>query len=130
MCLCFLQGCSAASTCLWLVFVEDVDKLFDSFNSVKRAAAGKALRSPLSDSSPHIDQWTKASMGIKSWIFLEDDKPAFKKPTPSQNGWIMDIGAVQHVWRTLKSAGFDYLETRSRITFSWLVYCSGLNFSE
>ena len=35
------------------VFVEDVVKLFDSFNSVKRAATGKALRSPLSDDSPH-----------------------------------------------------------------------------
>ena len=52
-------------------------------------------------------------MGIKSWIFLKGDKPAFKEPTPSQNGWIADIGAVQHVWRTLRSAGFDYLETRS-----------------
>ena len=32
---------------------------------------------------------------------------------PSQNGWIATIAAVQHVWRTLRSAGFDYLETRS-----------------
>jgi len=52
-------------------------------------------------------------MGIKSWIFLKDGKPAFKQPPPSQNGWIADIGAVQHVWRTLKNAGFHYLETRS-----------------
>jgi hypothetical protein len=29
------------------VFVEDVDKLCDSFYSVKSAAPGKALRSPL-----------------------------------------------------------------------------------
>jgi len=32
---------------------------------------------------------------------------------PSRNGWITDIGAVQHMWRTLKIAGFDYLETQS-----------------
>jgi len=95
------------------VFVDDVDKLFDSFNSVKHGASGKPLRSPLSDKSPHIGHWTKASMGIKSWIFLKDGKPAFKQLPPSQNGWIVDIGAVQHVWRTLKSAGFHYLETRS-----------------
>ena len=95
------------------VFVEDVDKLFDSFNNVKRAAPGKALRSPLSEDSPHIGHWTKASMGIKSWIFLKDGKPAFKKLTPSQNWWITDIGAVQHVWRTLRSAGFDYLKTQT-----------------
>jgi hypothetical protein len=93
------------------VFVGNVDELFDSFNSVKRAAPGKALRSPLSDNSPHIGHCAKANKGIKSWIFPKDGKPAFKKPTPSHNGWITDIGAVQHVWRTLKSAGFDYLET-------------------
>jgi hypothetical protein len=95
------------------LFVEDVYKLFDSFNTVKHAATGKPLRGPLSDNSPHIGHWTKANMGIKSWIFLKDGKPAFKQPTPSQNGWITDIGAIQHVWRTLKSAGFDYLETRN-----------------
>jgi hypothetical protein len=94
------------------VFVDDVE-LFDSFNSVKHAAPGKALRSPLSDNSPHIGHWTKACMEIKNWIFLKDGKPAFEKLTPSLNGWIVDIGAIQHVWRTLKSAGFDYLETRS-----------------
>ena len=52
-------------------------------------------------------------MGIKSWIFLKGDKPAFKQLSPSQNGWIRNIDAVQHVWRTLRSAGFDYLETGS-----------------
>jgi len=51
------------------VFVEDFDRLFDSFNSVKRAAPGKILCSPLSDKSPYIVHWTKASMGIKNWIF-------------------------------------------------------------
>jgi hypothetical protein len=68
------------------VFVEDIDKLFDSFNTVKRAAPGKTFCSPVSDNSPHIGHWTKASTGIKSWIFLKDGSPAFKKPTPSQNG--------------------------------------------
>jgi hypothetical protein len=52
-------------------------------------------------------------MGIKSCIFLKDGKPAFKKLPPSQNGWIVDIGAIQHLWRTLRSAGFHCLETRS-----------------
>ena len=95
------------------LFVEDIDKQFHSFNIVKHAAPGKTLHSPLRDKSPHIDHWTKASMGIKRWILLEDGKPAFQKMTPSQNGWIIDIGAVQHVCRTLKREGFDYLETQS-----------------
>ena len=77
------------------MFFDDVDKLFVSFNSVKRAATGKTLLSPPS-ATVLISHWNEESMGIKSWIFLKD-KPAFKKPTPSQNGWIIDIAAVQHL---------------------------------
>jgi len=77
-----------------------MELLIDSFNSVKHASPGKALPSPLIDNSPHIGHLTKASMGIKSWIFLKDGKPAFKKPTPSQNRCIINIDAFQHVWRT------------------------------
>jgi hypothetical protein len=68
----FFVGVFSSEYLPMAVFVEDVDKLFDSFNSVKHAAPGKALRSPLSDNSPHIGHWTKASMGIKSWIFLQE----------------------------------------------------------
>jgi hypothetical protein len=51
-------------------------------------------------------------MGLSSWIFLKDGKIAFNKPPPSQNGWLVIIGAVQSVRRMLKKAGFKYLETR------------------
>jgi hypothetical protein len=44
-------------------FVEDIDRLFDSFNSVKHAAPGKTLFRPGSDNSPQIGHWTKASIG-------------------------------------------------------------------
>jgi hypothetical protein len=97
------------------VFVDETDKLFDSFNSVKHAAPGKTLLYPLSDSSPHIGHWTTAGMEIKSWLFLKDGKPAFKKQTPSQNGWLIDICAAELVWRTLKGAGFDCLGTQCLI---------------
>ena len=81
----FFVGVFSKDYLAMAVFVDDVDELFDSFNSVKHGASGKALRSPLSDKSPHIGHWTKASMGIKSWIF-KDGKPAFKKLPPSQ--WV------------------------------------------
>ncbi|PNF26771.1 hypothetical protein B7P43_G18200, partial [Cryptotermes secundus] len=55
----------------------------------------------------------KPSMGIKSWIFLKDGKPPFLHPPPSQNGWLIDITAAQHVWRTLKDLGFEYLHTQN-----------------
>ena len=57
--------------------------------------------------------WDKASTGVSSWIFLKDGKPAFNKPPLSQTGWLVSIGAVWHVWRMLKEAGFRYLETRN-----------------
>jgi hypothetical protein len=41
-----------------------------------------------------------------------DGKPAFKFPPPLQTGWIVDIAAAQHVWKTLKEAVCDYLETQ------------------
>ena len=93
--------------------MEEVDRLFDSFNSVKHPPAGKELRGPLNNNSPHIGHWTKAGMGISSWVFLKDGKPAFSKPPPSQTGWLINICAVQHVWRMLRKAGFKYLETRN-----------------
>ena len=37
---------------------------------------------------------------------------------PSRNwqiGWIIDIAAVQHMWRMMKRVGFDYLETQAWI---------------
>ena len=61
--------------------------------------------------SSHMGYWDKAGTGVSSWIFLKDGKPAFNKPPPSQNGWLVSIGAVRHVWRMLKEAGFKYLET-------------------
>ena len=56
--------------------------------------------------------WDKTGIGVSNWIFLKDGKPALSKPPSSQNGWLVSIGAVQHVWRMLKEAGFKYLETR------------------
>jgi hypothetical protein len=49
-------------------------------------------------------------MGINSWIFLKDGKPAFSHPPPSKNAWLINIIAVQHVQRTVKEAGFKCLQ--------------------
>jgi len=57
--------------------------------------------------------WDKAGVGVSSWTFLKDGKPAFNKPPPSQNGWLVNISAVLHMCRMLKEIGFKYLETGS-----------------
>jgi hypothetical protein len=93
--------------------VEEVYHLFDSFSVGTRVDPGKILRCPLRDKSPHMDHWKKASMGIRSWIFLKNGKPTFLHRPPSQNGWLIDITAAQHDWRTVKEAGFKCLHTQS-----------------
>jgi hypothetical protein len=45
-------------------------------------------------------------MGINSWNFHMDGKPAFSHPPPPQNGWLINVTAAQHMWRTVKEAGF------------------------
>jgi hypothetical protein len=32
---------------------------------------------------------------------------------PLQTGWLIDIIAAKHVWRTVKEAGFKYFHTRN-----------------
>jgi hypothetical protein len=81
-------------------FVEDIDKLFNSLNSVSCAVIGKALQTLLGDNSPHVGYWTRESVRISSWIFLKDAKPTFKQPPPSQTGWLIDIAAAaEDMWR-------------------------------
>jgi hypothetical protein len=72
-------------------------------------------------------------MGINSWIFLKDGKPAFHPPPP-QNAWLVYIIAAQHVWRTVKEAGFQCLHTRNlnqdplEVTFGAIrSYCGSNN---
>jgi hypothetical protein len=59
------EGCSSEYL-VTAAFVEEVDHLFHSFNGGTHVDPGKTLRCPLSDDSPHVDHWKKASMGIKS----------------------------------------------------------------
>jgi hypothetical protein len=61
------------------VFVEEVDRLFDSLNSTKSAHDCKELRGPLSNDSPHMDYWDKAYKMVRSWVFLKNGKPACSK---------------------------------------------------
>ena len=63
-CVCVFLGVVSSEYLPTAHFVEDVDKLFDSFNTVKRGAAGKPLLSPLSDNSPHV--WLE----IK-WLYFQ-----------------------------------------------------------
>jgi hypothetical protein len=85
--------------------VEEFDQVFDSFNGKYHAPPFKKLLRPLRSDGPH-ELLGQGRQRVSSWIFLKDCKPAFNKPPSSQNGWLVSIGAVRHVWRMLKEAGF------------------------
>jgi hypothetical protein len=94
------------SECLATAAFIKVDNLFHRFNGGMHVDLGKTLCCPLNDDSPHTDHWTNVSMAINIWIFFKDGKPAFLHPPQSQNGWQIDTTATQHLWRTVKQAGF------------------------
>jgi hypothetical protein len=108
----FFQEGAPSEYLMTAALVGKVDHLFDSFNCGTRVDPEKILRCPLSDNIPHMDHWKKASMGIRSRIFLKDGKPTLLHHRPSQIGWLIDITAAQHVWRTVKKAGFKCLHTQ------------------
>jgi len=48
------------------VFVEEVDRLFDSLNSKRHAPTFKELLHQLSNDSPHIGYWDRAGVAVIS----------------------------------------------------------------
>jgi len=60
----FFVGVFSSEYLAMALFVEDIDKLFDSFNSVKCAAAGKTLHSPQQSSYRSLDQGKYGDKGL------------------------------------------------------------------
>jgi hypothetical protein len=65
--------------------------------------------------SKHLEHWQNAVSKIKRWTFLNKECEQVCPPPPSpQTGWLVTIGAVQHVWRRLnEEKKFKYFETRN-----------------
>ena len=95
-------------------FVREVYDLFDSIIGVTRSSdRGKLLRCRLTSTSKHMEYWRSAVDKVKTWTFLNKKSEPMRFP-PSQTGWLITIGAVQHVWRKgSEERKFKFLETRN-----------------
>ena len=81
------------------MFVKGVVDLFDNFIGITCCPdCGKLLRCHLTSTSKHKEDWRNTVDKIKSSTFLNKESEAMHPP-PSQIGWLITIGSVQHVWR-------------------------------
>ena len=89
-------------------FIENIDKLFDCFNSVSENCPNKYKRY-MTDYTPHIEYLNDMKQYIKSWIIGENPTNNF----PFHTGWLISITAILLLWKHLKKHfGFTHLDTR------------------
>jgi len=95
-------------------FVKEVDDFFNSFSGVTRSPdRGKLLRCHFTSTTKHMEYWRSAADKVKTWTFLNKESEPMHPPH-SQTGWLITIGAVQHVWRKVnEECKFQFLETRN-----------------
>jgi hypothetical protein len=78
-------------------FVKGFDDVFNSFSGVTRSLDHGKLLHCLSSTSKHMEYWRSAADKVKTWTSLNKESEPMHPP-PSQTGWLITIGAVQHVW--------------------------------
>jgi len=94
-------------------FVKEVVDLFDVIGVAHSPDRGKLLCCHLTSTSKHMEYWRGAVDKVKTWTFLNKDSEPMLCP-PSQTGWLLTIGAVQHVWRKVSEEHkFKFHETRN-----------------
>lgn len=87
--------------------IQNVDKLFDSFNS-SAVHHYKESRKAFAASSSHSTFLVEMKNYLSSWKFLTPPRVQIY----CVKGWISNISALQHLWQDLHAYGFQFLLTR------------------
>jgi hypothetical protein len=110
----FFSGHMGSKCLVTATFVKEVYDLFDSFIGVTRSPDhGKLLHCRLTSTIKHMEHWRSAVDKVKTWSYLNKESKPMPAP-PSQTGWLVTIGAVQHVWRKVgEEHKFKFFDTRN-----------------
>jgi hypothetical protein len=108
---CNQMSCEALETAY---FVQDLNDLFDSFNStgIKINKCNPRLRCALTSNSCHWNFWENMKLKIKTWQFFNEKSGQIKEDMPFKHGWLNNIEAIKMLWNVCNKADFKFLRTR------------------
>lgn len=85
-------------------FINDMDKLFDIFNS-RETPNGKIFNSPFNNASPQLDHLIKMTeMFTYLKVIKKKNTIDVTNRTNFINGWLVSISALQALWKSLNSS--------------------------
>lgn len=85
-------------------FINDMDKLFDIFNS-RETPNGKIFNSPFNNASPQLDHLIKMTeMFTNLKVINKKNNIDVTNRTNFINGWLVSISALQMLWKSLNAS--------------------------
>jgi len=82
-------------------FINDMDKLFDIFNS-RKISNGKIFNNPFNNASPQLDHLIKMTeMFTNLTVINKKNNTDVTKLTNFINGWLVSIAGLQMLWKSL-----------------------------
>ncbi|CAI6355983.1 unnamed protein product [Macrosiphum euphorbiae] len=84
-------------------FIDDMDKLFDIFNS-RETSNGKIFNRPFNNESPQLDHLIKMTEIFTNLKVINKNNNAdVTNRTNFINGWLVSISGLQMLWKSLNS---------------------------
>jgi hypothetical protein len=95
-------------------FIQDVNNLFDSFNStgIRVNKYNPRYRCSFTKNSFHWQFWESMKEKIKSCQFYDETTGQTKSTMPFKDGWLNNIEGIKLIWHICNEIGFKFLRTR------------------